>query len=74
MSINIRTLAAVDVAFLGPKLIVTEFGVVVVGPAALGTLTLLHARTTLRAHLMNPFDQFSPAKAVAIPPAALDHK
>jgi hypothetical protein len=48
--INVRTPAAVDLRFLGAKVIVTEFAIGVIGPAALGVLTLLKshlAGTTL---------------------------
>jgi len=40
MIINVRRLAALDLAVLGPALILSEFALGVVGPAALGTLTL----------------------------------
>lgn len=38
--IDVRKLAAVDLHFLGPPLIVTEFAIGIVGPFLLGTLTL----------------------------------
>jgi hypothetical protein len=38
--IDLRRLAAVDVAFLGSKIILTEFAVGVLGPIVLGILTL----------------------------------
>jgi hypothetical protein len=38
--IGIRRLAAVDLAYLGPKFILTEFTFGVLGPAALGIWTL----------------------------------
>ncbi len=38
--INVRKLAAIDLQFLGPKIILTEFGLGVVGSAALGLLTI----------------------------------
>jgi len=38
--IDVRKLAAVDIVFLGPKLILTEFAVGVLGPFALGIFTL----------------------------------
>ena len=40
-----RRLAAVDVAFLGPKLIIAEFGLGVCGSIALGVLTLARAQS-----------------------------
>jgi hypothetical protein len=43
--IKIRTLAAVDIAFLGPKLILSEFALGVIGPASLGILTLLRSHS-----------------------------
>ena len=38
--VNLRRLAAVDLVFLGPKIILAEFGLGVAGPFALGMLTL----------------------------------
>ena len=38
--INVRKLAALDIAFLGPKLILAEFGVGVFLSAAIGLVTL----------------------------------
>jgi hypothetical protein len=38
--LNVRKLAAIDLQFLGPKIILTEFGLGVVGSAALGLLTV----------------------------------
>jgi hypothetical protein len=38
--INVRRLAALDLQFLGPKIILTEFGLGVLGPIALGILTM----------------------------------
>jgi hypothetical protein len=38
--INVRKLAAIDLYFLGPYLIVAEFALGVVGPLMLGVLTL----------------------------------
>jgi hypothetical protein len=38
--INVRRLAAVDLSGLGPTLILSEFGLAVVGAPALGVLTL----------------------------------
>ena len=45
MTLNVRKLAALDIHFLGPALIVTEFALGVVGPFVLGVLTF---RTALR--------------------------
>jgi hypothetical protein len=39
--IDFRKLAAVDIAFLGPRLILAEFSIGVFGPLALGVLTLV---------------------------------
>lgn len=44
MPINIRKLAALDMAFHGSRLIVTEFALGVVGPLALGVLSLARER------------------------------
>jgi hypothetical protein len=41
--IDIRTLAALDIAFLGPRIILIEFGAGVLLPIALGALTLARA-------------------------------
>ena len=41
--IDIRTLAALDIAFLGPRLILIEFAAGVLLPIALGALTLARA-------------------------------
>jgi hypothetical protein len=41
--IDIRTLAALDIAFLGPRLILIEFTAGVLLPIALGALTLARA-------------------------------
>jgi|SRR5271165_115934 len=38
--LNVRKLAAIDLRFLGAKVILVEFGLGVVGSAALGALTL----------------------------------
>src|ERR1700732_398278 len=38
--LNIRKLAAIDLEFLGPKLILTEFGLGALGSALVGILTL----------------------------------
>jgi hypothetical protein len=43
--IDIRTLAALDIAFLGPRIILIEFGAGVLLPIALGALTLARARS-----------------------------
>ena len=40
MMINVRKLAAIDLYFLGPYVIVTEFALGVAGPIALGVFTL----------------------------------
>ena len=45
MSVNFRKLAAIDVAFLGPKLIITEFAVGVVFSIALGIFALQRAHS-----------------------------
>ena len=44
--INIRKLAALDIAFLGPKLILAEFGVGVFLSAAIGLATLKRSHST----------------------------
>ena len=44
--INIRKLAALDIAFLGPKLILAEFGVGVFLSAAIGLATLKRSQST----------------------------
>jgi hypothetical protein len=44
--IDLRRLAAVDVAFLGSKIILTEFAVGVLGPIVLGILTLRKSHST----------------------------
>jgi len=38
--VNVRKLAAIDLQFLGPKIIISEFGLGVFGSAALGVLTI----------------------------------
>jgi hypothetical protein len=38
--LNVRKLAAIDLRFLGAKIILAEFGLGVVGPAVLGVATL----------------------------------
>jgi hypothetical protein len=43
MTVNVRKLAAIDLHFLGPKVILTEFWAGVLGPIALGLLTLRKA-------------------------------
>jgi hypothetical protein len=43
--VNLRRLAAVDLVFLGPTIILAEFGLGVVGPLALGMLTLLRSHS-----------------------------
>lgn len=40
MIVNIRKLAAIDISFLGPWVILTEFAIGVLGPFVLGGLTL----------------------------------
>ena len=40
MAISVRKLAALDLHFLGPRLILTEFAFGVAGPLVLGALTL----------------------------------
>jgi hypothetical protein len=42
--IDVRRLAAVDLAYLGPKFILAEFTLGVLGPAALGIWTLLRSQ------------------------------
>jgi len=42
---NIRKLAALDLSFLGPRLILTEFSVGVLGCLALGSLTLVQTQS-----------------------------
>jgi hypothetical protein len=43
--IQIRKLAAVDLAYLGPRIILPEFAFGVIGPLVLGTLTLWRAHS-----------------------------
>lgn len=43
--IDIRKLAALDLAFLGPRIILTEFSLGVFGSFALGVLTLLRSHS-----------------------------
>ena len=43
--INVRRLAAVDLRFLGAKLIISEFTLGVVGPPAFGVFTLLKSHS-----------------------------
>jgi hypothetical protein len=43
--INIRKLAALDLAFLGTKFIIAEFALGVLGPATLGLFTLLRSHS-----------------------------
>ena len=43
--INVRKLAAVDLAFLGPRLILPEFALGVFGPAAIGIVTLFRSHS-----------------------------
>src|SRR6516164_9511003 len=43
MIVDVRKLAAIDLHFLGPKVIVTEFALGVAGPIGLGLLTLRSA-------------------------------
>lgn len=43
--IRIRRLAALDLAFLGPTIILTEFALGVIGPIALGVMTLHTAQS-----------------------------
>jgi hypothetical protein len=43
--INIRKLAAVDVAFLGPRVILAEFSIGVFGSLSLGVLTLVRTHS-----------------------------
>src|SRR5262245_18263939 len=43
--ISIRKLAAVDIAFLGPRVVLAEFGLGVLGPTALGVLSLVRAQS-----------------------------
>lgn len=45
MSVNFKKLAAIDVAFLGPKLIIAEFAFGVLFSIALGTFALLRAHS-----------------------------
>jgi hypothetical protein len=44
--VNVRRLAAVDLSGLGPKIIIPEFALAVLGAPALGVLTLLRSTTT----------------------------
>ena len=44
--IDFRKLAAVDIAFLGSRLILAEFSIGVLGPLALGVFTLLRSHST----------------------------
>jgi len=43
--IQIRKLAAVDLAHLGPRLILAEFGLGILGPAALGILSVVRSHS-----------------------------
>lgn len=49
--INIRKLAAVDIAFLGPKVILAEFSLGVIGPLALGIFILYRSHSIWQAGL-----------------------
>ena len=41
--VNVRRLAAVDLSGLGPKIIIPEFAIAVLGAPALGVLTVLRS-------------------------------
>ena len=43
--LHIRRLAAIDLAFLGPRIILPEFALGVVGPTVLGIWTLLRSQS-----------------------------
>jgi hypothetical protein len=43
--IEVRRLAALDMAFLGPVLVVAEFAIVVIGPLALGSFIVVRGHT-----------------------------
>jgi hypothetical protein len=43
--INVRRLVAVDLSGLGPKIIISEFALAVIGAPALGVFTLLRSRS-----------------------------
>ena len=43
--IEVRKLAAIDLLFLGSKVILAEFGLGVIGPPALGLLTLVRSHS-----------------------------
>ena len=75
MFINIRKLAALDIVFHGPKLILGEFAIGILLPLALGVLCFLrgHAQwqTTLGAYLVLLAINYVPLMAYAI---AIVHK
>jgi hypothetical protein len=55
--ISIRKLAAIDILFLGPKLILAELAIGVLGAAALGSFTLIRGhskwQTVFRGYLLS---------------------
>jgi hypothetical protein len=44
--ISVRKLAAVDVAFLGSRLVIAEFALGVAGPLGLGVLTVVRSQSS----------------------------
>jgi hypothetical protein len=70
VSINFRKLAAIDVAFLGPKLIVTEFAFGVLFSLALGIFALLRAHslwgTAVGTYLVCPGINYGPMLGYAV--------
>ena len=70
MSVNFRKLAAIDLAFLGPKFIITEFAVGVLFSIALGIFALLRAHslwgTAVGAYLVSLGINYGPMLAYAV--------
>lgn len=44
--LDVRKLAAIDIALLGPRLVIAEFGTGVLGAVALGTFAAVRSRST----------------------------
>jgi len=70
VSVNFRKLAAIDVAFLDPKFIITEFAVGVLFSIALGIFALLRAHslwgTAVGAYLVSLGINYGPMLAFAL--------
>ena len=70
MSVNFKKLAAIDVAFLGPKLIIAEFAFAVLFSIALGIFALLRAHslwgTAVGAYLVCLGINYGPMLAFAL--------